>query len=124
MDIPYDVIINIYSYLGINEIIELLNYEDFKSYMNNINIHKNEIWYRGIFNNLMNRCFICESIYNKHFIIICLKCEMLIGEFSSYPVICDTCIKYTNVVRGKILCSTCPSCRDERMHVAITPTIS
>jgi hypothetical protein len=122
MNLPYDIIIYIYTYLDVNKIRDLkLTYLNYKSYIKTIYMSENkpELWYRGVYNNLNNNCFICESKFENYFIIICLRCEFVFGEYCSYPIICDTCIDCKINVTRKVLCKTCPSCRDKRMHVAI-----
>ena len=61
-----DMIIEVLSYLDINDVIKLdLSFDCFKKYLvlrlknKKHNSYKN-IWYKGVYNNQYNKCFKCE----------------------------------------------------------------
>lgn len=125
MKLSRDIIMKVFSYID-NETIKKIEmpYEYYKQYLIQRNVsNKREIWYKGIYNNLYNRCFSCEHEFNNdlYLMIICFDCEMLLDNYCNYPIICIKCFEKKNIKRGKIYISSCPSCKDNKMHVAITP---
>ncbi len=124
MDLPKDIIINILSFID-NETIKKVEmpYEYYKQYLITRSItHKPEKWYKGVYNNLYDRCFICNIELNilLQVMIICFNCEILLDNHCTYPTVCQECAKCKKILRGKLFSAKCPSCNDPRMHIAIT----
>ena len=113
MKLSRDIIMKVFSYID-NETIKKIEmpYEYYKQYLIQRNVsNKREIWYKGIYNNLYNRCFSCEHEFNNdlYLMIICFECEMLLDNYCNYPIICIKCFEKKNIKRGKIYISSCPS---------------
>ncbi len=122
MKLPYEIVILILSYFSVEEIKHVhIPYQYYKQYLNTrVNI-KSERWVNGMYNNLHNKCFKCADDYgDSYFMVICMKCELLLNDYCNYPLICKPCVNNSKMVRGKVLCSTCPSCLDKKMHIIIS----
>lgn len=120
--LPNEVIPNILSFLPYETFQELHPpFDVYIQYLALRNLNHSFLWNKGIFDNLSNKCFSCERELNtSHFLIICIKCELNLDGITTYPKVCFHCVKRPKkIVRQKILCSTCPCCLDNRMHVAI-----
>ena len=62
MNLPRDIIIHILSYID-NNLIKKINmpYDYYKQYLiTRLYNSKKEEWYQGVYNNLYDRCFICN----------------------------------------------------------------
>ena len=123
MNLPDDLIANVFAYLRFEDIKMIgLDYNMFKK----IIFHRTgkiyyEPWFWGMYNNLYYRCYKCgDNIdFNLHVMIFCMKCELEYDDTFRYPIICINCVD-SKVCRGKITCTKCPSCDDNRMHIGIT----
>lgn len=124
MILPRDINIKILSYIDNNTIKNIcMPYNHYKQYLIQRQIvKKKEIWYRGVYNNLYNRCFICHKDLNNliNIMIICFHCELILDEYCNYPLICLDCMDHPKIKRGKVYAAKCPTCDDCRMHVGIT----
>lgn len=124
MNLPRDIVIHILSYID-NETIKNIKmpYDYYKQYLVSRSItSKPENWYIGVYNNLYDRCFICNIELNilLQVMIICFNCEILLDSHCTYPTVCTNCAKCKKIVRGKLFAARCPCCNDPRMHIAIT----
>jgi hypothetical protein len=124
MNLPRDIVIHILSYID-NETIKNIEmpYDYYKQYLVSRSIkNKSEKWYTGVYNNLYDRCFICNKKLSilLQVMIICFNCEILLDNHCTYPTVCTDCTKYKKIIRGKLFTTNCPCCDDKRMHVAIT----
>jgi hypothetical protein len=130
MNLPRDIIIHILSFLDNSTIRKILvPYDYYKQYLIFRNIkNKPESYYRGVYNNLYNNCFTCRKELTKplYIMIICFSCEILLDDYCTYPMVCIDCIdcidsiKNKKIIRGEINIFKCPSCIDNRMHIAVT----
>jgi hypothetical protein len=124
MNLPRDIVIHILSFLDNNTIKKIsVPYDYYKQYLIFRNIkNKPESYYKGVYNNLYNNCFTCRKELTKplYIMIICFSCEILLDDYCTYPMVCIDCIENKKILRGKVYTSNCPSCNDNRMHVAIT----
>ena len=124
MNLPRDTIINILSFID-NETIKKIEipFDYYKEYLINRSIiSKPQTWYKGVFNNLYDRCFICDKKLDilLRVMIICFHCEILLDNHCTYPTVCEHCAKCKKIIRGKLFSAKCPCCDDSRMHIAIT----
>ena len=123
MLLPYEIIMNIFSFLDINKIKEIhIPIIYFKQYIQ-IRLNNNsDIWINGIYNNLYDNCFLCKNkLPELYFMMICIKCEFTLDNLCVYPLYCSNCIKYKNIVRSKVLLKSCPLCNNSRMVIAVAP---
>tara|TARA_Y100000389_G_C17398104_1_gene483766 strand:+ start:698 stop:1072 length:375 start_codon:yes stop_codon:yes gene_type:complete len=123
MLLPYEIIMNIFSFLDINKIAEIhLPITYFTQYIKLRLDKKSNLWINGIYNNLYNNCFLCKNILSEiHFMMICIKCEFILDDICKYPLYCLKCIQAKKIVRGKILLKSCLLCNNSRMVIAIAP---
>ena len=117
-------IFHILSYID-NETIKNIEmpYDYYKQYLISRSItSKTDVWYKGVYNNLYDRCFTCNTELNilLQVMIICFNCEILLDSHCTYPTVCTDCAKCKKIVRGKLFAARCPCCNDPRMHIAIT----
>lgn len=121
--LPEDMIVYVLSYLD-NDVIKKIDipYECYKKYVYlRTNNDNSQDWYRGIYYNLYNKCFICKGPFDVLYItIICYNCELLLDDYFSYPTICTRCSNFKGLTRGKIFSRKCPGCNNSRMNLAIT----
>lgn len=124
MNLPIEIISIIFSFLHSNDIKLLeLPYDYFKRYLHEkLEKQRNELWYRGVYNNLNYKCFKCgKNIrFNMKIMVICMSCELTMDGFYYYPQVCRDCVENGSIAtRGHIFSSPCPSCYKNRMNLAI-----
>ena len=78
MKLPIEIIANIFSFLHSNEVkIMELPYNYLKCiYMKDWEL-KNELWYRGVYNNINSSCFISAKCirFSMQIMVICINRE-------------------------------------------------
>lgn len=119
---PEDMIVHILLYLDNDDINKInISYDCYQKYIYiKTNNNNSQTWYRGIYYNLYNKCFICNNKFNKSYIaVICYNCELLLDNYFSYPKICIECSNFKNLKKRKLFSSKCPGCNNNRMNLAI-----
>lgn len=123
MNLPFELIIKILSYLNINHINKLeLPFSYHKHYLIERNILKNNNWYVGVYNNIYDHCFTCKTHLDKNLrvLVICMNCEFTLDNYYCYPVVCINCTNVDkSVKRGNVFTCFCPSCENSKMNIAI-----
>ena len=123
MKLPIEIIANIFSFLHSNEIkIMELPYNYLKMYLHErLGTQKNELWYRGVYNNINSKCFVCAKCirFSMQIMVICINCDLSLDGFYYYPHLCVNCVNENPITRGRIFSSHCPSCKKKRMNLAI-----
>lgn len=126
MNFPEDIYIKILSFIDNNQIRNMdLPYKYYSKYLKERLPIKNELWYKGVYYNMKDKCFLCETPlkFYKRIMVICMNCDIAIDNYYYYPQVCIDCIKKRskeeNFECGKIFRCSCPSCNTERMNLAI-----
>lgn len=122
---PRDTILYIFSFLDNYTIKDLmLPCSYYTEYLiARLSTFKQDKWYRGIYNNLYDQCFLCfQSIdHDIYAIVICEKCELSIDGHRVFPSICRNCISDPRKrKRGRIYYNMCSICDTEKVHLVLT----
>jgi hypothetical protein len=118
--LPIDTEIEIYSFLRFEDMIKIINNKEyFHMILSHKFINMNKTICYGIYYNLNNNCYYCNTVLDTDFILnLCFNCTFYVDYYNSYPMICKDCV--TPVKRGKTINAKCKGCDIITQHLGIS----
>ena len=124
MNLPDDIISNIFSYLPMSQIY-LISLD--KNIINQFILEKiliNKFKKKrslGYAKNFYHKCFKCNKNLKKNYnLVMCYFCSIKENEYIFHPLICHLCCK-KKLNRGEINFTYCDICNKPTSHLGITP---
>jgi len=118
--LPYEVIMNIMSYLNYSDIVKFENGRHI-FYKITSHIYAPHAYKAGAFNNLSNMCFYCPSPIQQHYNVNICRCNIIMKDLKldfNFPSVCFKCTK--EITRGHQERIMCKLCGNKSIHVGIT----
>lgn len=117
MELPIELIFFIFNYLDYDKLHNYVSKTKFIKYT--IFKYKvNESYALGIYNNVFNNCFLCNTQLTTNYLMnFCSCCSSILDK---YPMICNICSKkYEPKVYGSLVHAKCINCNKKAIHLNI-----